>query len=66
MPFCCLNGCSIYIPTGNIPQISTLVERNKRQKCAKFQLSTTNSKDMAMKGVKKKIVNTPSYSTIII
>ena len=36
------NGCSIYIdiPTGNIPQITTLVERNKRQKCAKFQFSS--------------------------
>ena len=60
MLFCCLNGCSIYIPTGNIPQITTLVE-HKRQNCAKFQLSTTNSKDMAMQGVKKKVVNTPSY-----
>ena len=63
MPFCSLNGCSIYIPTVNIPQIPTLVEHNKRQKCAKFQLSTTSSKDMAMHGVKKKVVNTPSYGS---
>ena len=56
MPFCCLNGCSIYIPTVNIPQITKLIENNKRHKCAKFQLSTTNSKDLAMQGVKKKLL----------
>ena len=64
MPFCCLNGCSIYITTVNIPQITTLVE-HKRQKCAKFQLSTTSrlaSEDMAMQGVKKKVVN---YLTVL-